>query len=397
MPRLSHPPSALFTAALVVAALHPAPIAAQTPVTGAFVTTLGTDTETVERFTRRGNTVTGDFLSREPQTLLTHYTLTLGGDGMPAHLEFTRTNGDGSPRTSGVRSGSMHITADSATWTVQLGDSAVSRTVPASHALPFFPYTYAFYQCAVDAMRAANTDSIALGMISPGWRQQYPFPFKRQADGSYVVSLYNDPRYPQRVIVDHEGRITMVDGRLTTEKAVARRVEDVDIAALGAAFAAADRAGRNFGVASPRDTVRANVGLARMWVDYSRPAARGRRVFGANGVLGDTLWRTGADAATQFHTSTDLEIGGHVLPAGTYTLWTDARPGHYALIVNRQIGQWGTEHDPAQDLFVVPFTARTLSDVVERFTIEIAPSDGDAGVLALRWDRTELSVPFRVK
>jgi Protein of unknown function (DUF2911) len=392
----SHPTSKILAAALV-ALLPPVATAAQAPARGAFVTTLGTDTETVEQFSRRGNTVTGDFLIREPRTVLTHYTLTLGSDGMPIHLAFTRVNGDGTPRTSGLRGGSMHITTDSVTWTVQMADSAVTRTVPASHAVPFFPYTYAFYQCVVDAMRAANTDSVALGMISPGWRQQYPFPFKRQRDGSYVVALYNDPRYPQRVIVDHAGRITMVDGRQTTEKAVARRVERVDIAKIGAAFAAADRAGRSFGVASPRDTARASLGPARMWVDYSRPAARGRQVFGAHGVLGDTLWRTGADAATQFHSSTDLEIGGHTLAAGTYTLWTDARPGHYALIVNRQVGQWGTEHDPKQDLFAVPLAARTLDAAVERFTIDVVASGSTDAVMVLRWDRTELSVPIRVK
>ncbi len=395
-----HPPLSptLLAAALVAGAvLHPIAAAAQTPVTGAFVTTLGADTVTVEQFTRRGNTVTGDFLSREPKTVLTHYTLALGPDGMPAQLEFTRVNGDGTPRTSGVRGGSMRITADSVTWAVQVADSTVTRTLPASHAVPFFPYVYAFYQSAVDAMRVANTDSVALGMISPGWRQQYPFPFKRQPDESYIVALYNDPRYPQRVIVDRDGRITMVDGRATTEKAVARRVDGVDLAKLGGAFAAADRAGRSFGVASPRDTVRATLGAAELWVDYSRPSARGRQVFAANGVLGDTLWRTGADAATQFHTSADLEIDGHTLPAGTYTLWTHAQPGHYGLVVNRQIGQWGTEHDPAQDLFMVPLTERTLGDVVERFTIDLASTAAGAGVLVLRWDRTELSVPFRVK
>jgi hypothetical protein len=54
-------------------------------------------------------------------------------------------------------------------------------------------------------------------------------------------------------------------------------------------------------------TVQAAVGSAHLWIDYGRPALRGRDVW-ANGVLGDTLWRTGANAATQFRTDVDLVL-----------------------------------------------------------------------------------------
>jgi hypothetical protein len=135
------------------------------------------------------------------------------------------------------------------------------------------------------------------------------------------------------------------------------------------------------------------VGPARIWIDYGRPARRGREVF-THGVLGDTLWRTGANAATQLETSAPLELGGVTLPAGRYSLWTHFGASVAELIVNGQSGQWGTQHDPARDVLRVPLRAVPLEQPVEVFTI-VLEGDGGSTVLGLRWDRTELQVVLR--
>lgn len=390
-------PSRLLAVALAAGAWFiPAAVRAQAPVRGAFVVTLGSDTETVEQFTRDGNTVTGDILTRQPTAVVTHYTLTLGPDGMPARMQFTRKQGDGSPLPAGVQSGSMTFGPDTVASELNAG-MTVTRKTPATHALPYLPHAFSFYQYAIDAMRSARADSMDIAMVPAGSRQPYPFPFVRRGADAYTVYFFDDARYPQTVTLDGSGAIAMVDGRRTTEKVVSRRVAGLDFDKLASAFAAGDRAGHALGIESPRDTVTATVGGAHLWVDYSRPAARGRTVFGASGVLGDTLWRTGANAATQFRTDADLDIAGHTLPAGTYTLWTSAHPGHSGLIFNKQTGQWGTDHDAGQDLFMVPLAERGLPAVVERFTIAIDAAGGKTGTLKLSWDRTELSIPFRVK
>ena len=60
---------------------------------------------------------------------------------------------------------------------------------------------------------------------------------------------------------------------------------------------------------SVRDTARATIGAASFSVDYSRPLARGRTLLG-NVISYDRVWRTGANAATQFTTSAPITIGG---------------------------------------------------------------------------------------
>jgi hypothetical protein len=114
------------------------------------------------------------------------------------------------------------------------------------------------------------------------------------------------------------------------------------------------------------------VGSAALWIDYGRPAKRGRRILGEI-VPYDQVWRTGANAATQIHTAADLRVGDVILPAGRYTLWTLPTRQGATLIINRQTGQWGTQYDPAQDLVRALLLTAQLPESVERFTISIAP------------------------
>ncbi len=175
-----------------------------------------------------------------------------------------------------------------------------------------------------------------------------------------------------------------------------QRVAAVDVATLAAEFAARDQAGGGLGVLSPRDTVRAEIAGAHLLVDYSRPSARGRTIFGGV-VPWDEVWRTGADAATQLVTDRELEIGGVAVPPGTYTLWTiPTRAAGWKLLVNKQHGQWGTSYDPAQDLARIDLPTSRLAQPVERFTFELVPAQG-GGTLAFAWADTRAAIPFRVK
>ena len=70
--------------------------------------------------------------------------------------------------------------------------------------------------------------------------------------------------------------------------------------------------------------MRASIGAASFTVDYARPLARGRRLVGDVIPFG-YVWRTGANAATQFSTSAPSTLRRLKLAAGKYTLWTVPR------------------------------------------------------------------------
>ena len=67
----------------------------------------------------------------------------------------------------------------------------------------------------------------------------------------------------------------------------------------------------------PLSTVKQTIGLTKVSVEYSRPAMRGRTIFG-DLVPYDKVWRTGANLRTKFTTSTDVTVDGQELKKGSY-------------------------------------------------------------------------------
>ena len=72
---------------------------------------------------------------------------------------------------------------------------------------------------------------------------------------------------------------------------------------------------------SPHSEVEQMVGLTTVSVDYSRPSAKGRTIFGDLVPFGKT-WRTGANANTKVTFSSDVTVDGQTLKAGSYGLYT---------------------------------------------------------------------------
>jgi hypothetical protein len=130
-------------------------------------------------------------------------------------------------------------------------------------------------------------------------------------------------------------------------------------------------------------------------VDYGRPRKRGRVVFGGIVPFG-SVWRTGANAATQFKTDKALDFGGTVVPAGFYTLWTVPSPVGWKFIVNSETGQSGTAHNSEKDLYTIDMKMSALPQEVEQFTISVEPTR-DGGIFNLDWDTTRASAPFVVR
>jgi len=198
------------------------------------------------------------------------------------------------------------------------------------------------------------------------------------------------------VTVDSSGRMLSYSGQRSTYKVtVTRTMAPPDIDAIGNRLAAAERRTGQQQV-SVRDTARATIGGATFSVDYSRPLARGRTLLG-NVISYDRVWRTGANAATQLTTSAPTTLAGLSLPAGTYTLWTLPHANGVELIVNKQVGQWGTEYGRAHDLGRAPMKADTVSKPVEQFTISIEPTGARRGTLVMSWGTFRWTAPLVVQ
>lgn len=373
--------------ALVLAA---APASAQQGTErGAYIVRLGTDTIAVERFTRSRDRLEGDIVARVPQVRVIHYVATLGPDGSVSRFESSMrplNKGPIRPVTATIQFG------DSVRQNLKIGDSTATVTLAAARgAVPIVSSSYALYEQAIRQMKASGKDSLSLDLVFVGQRQPFATTLVRTGD-SVRVDFFGDPAFAR---LDRSGRLTSYQGLRTTNKVVVERTKTADIERLAQAFASRESSAGPAGPLSPRDTVRAVVGGANLMIDYGRPHKRGRAIYGSVVPYGQ-VWRTGANAATQFSTDADLLVAGQMIPAGKYTLWTVPTPTGATLIVNKETGQWGTEYKEAQDLVRIPMTTDRLPSEVEQFTIAIVPQ-GEAGVLQLQWDTTALSVPISVK
>jgi hypothetical protein len=147
---------------------------------------------------------------------------------------------------------------------------------------------------------------------------------------------------------------------------------------------------------SPAATITQRVGLTDISINYSRPGAKGRAIFGGLVPYGE-VWRTGANAATKISFSTDAKLGGQAVPAGTYALFTIPEKSEWTVILNKNTEQFGTySYDQGQDLVRVKAPATALTQPVESFTLAIEEITGTGAQLVLSWEKTSVRVPITV-
>jgi Protein of unknown function (DUF2911) len=154
---------------------------------------------------------------------------------------------------------------------------------------------------------------------------------------------------------------------------------------------------------SPHETISSVVDGNRVTVVYGRPytkdpkSSEARKIWGGLVPYGK-VWRTGSDEATTLITQKPIVMGGTTIPAGAYTLFTmPADDGTAKLIINKQVGQWGTQYDEKQDLARVDLKKEALDPPADQFTMAVAKNPAGGGMIKLMWENTQFSVSFTVQ
>jgi len=150
-------------------------------------------------------------------------------------------------------------------------------------------------------------------------------------------------------------------------------------------------------LASPARHAQVALGTATIDISYNSPSIRNRKIFGGLVPFGE-VWRTGANPATTLVTSVDITIGSLAIPAGTYTLYTLPGESQWLFIVNKQIGQWGTEYHQEQDLGRIPMEAAPApSAPQQQMSLTFEKTTPRSTQLHVRWDTTDRYVPITLK
>ena len=169
---------------------------------------------------------------------------------------------------------------------------------------------------------------------------------------------------------------------------------------------------------SQKASIMQRIGLSEVSITYSRPATKGRKVFGdwPTNVPGEAtldnqnvrpkdaplvpwghVWRAGANEATVFAITDDVLINGQPLAAGNYELAAiPSKDGDWTIIFNKDAEQWGAfGYDVAKDVLRVKTKPQWATDSQEFLTYTVDATTEDSATVTLRWEK--VVVPFTVK
>ena len=347
---------------------------------------LGRDTAAIEQYSRTNNRLTGEMGSRTGPTIFrTTYDYTLQGGRLTA-VVVKRFGADGNPLPNAPSEYRFTLTADSAIRELVWKDSTQRRAFAAPNAFvvtPVFAYAPMEILAAMGRGKRDSVPAIGLGGNQVGYVGLTTL-------GGDTLRMRGQA-YDMVMVFDRNNRLQSTDGLLTTNKAIGTRTAGkVDIAALASTL-------KPSGVLSPRQLAGITIAQAPVFISYGSPAVRGRTVWGGTLVPFDTIWRTGANEATHLATGKTLVLGDLTLAPGLYTLWTQHTRNGTWLIVNKQVGQWGTQYNATSDVGRVQLELKDASAFIEDFNITIRSLGLGRGAIDLGWGDKVATANFQVR
>lgn len=393
----------MLCALMLLASCHTAPANQY-----GYLTMLGQDTISVETIIRQGNALESDEVDRFPGVRIRHTVVKLNDDGSIRHLEMKiHTPSEPSAEqdrtvVADVANNNVHLSKTDSTGTVNrdfpTGGSMVVAHVPQMYSLYELYFVAASKQSAASKLAAGSAVKLRQFYID---REFDRFPLGHAtvtAVGGGKVEITHDwLAGTGEAVMDSSDNMLSYSGGRTTYKVEVKRLATVpDVKAIAVGFEARERATGSVRSLSVRDTVRAQMGNDTLTIDYGRPLMRGRTLLG-DVIPYDRVWRTGANAATQFTTTTPIKLGGVQVPAGTYTLFTVPHTSGVDLIVNKQSGEWGTEYNGSLNLGTIRMASKVATNAVEEFTISVIPGDPRHGKLVLEWGPFRWIAPIEVQ
>jgi len=146
---------------------------------------------------------------------------------------------------------------------------------------------------------------------------------------------------------------------------------------------------------SPAASVFEKIGTAKVTVTYSRPAVKGREIWGALVPWGQ-VWRLGANDATTLEISEDAKVAGRDLKAGADALFAIPAKGKWTIVVNAQAKQWGAYfRDAKKDVFSFDMTP-TAGPHTEWLEFRLHPESAKSLRVEMAWEKLRVSFPVEV-
>ncbi|HMG09350.1 MAG TPA: DUF2911 domain-containing protein, partial [Mucilaginibacter sp.] len=155
--------------------------------------------------------------------------------------------------------------------------------------------------------------------------------------------------------------------------------------------------------ASPAATTVQTIGISTIAVNYSRPAVKGREIWGALvpygwnvqgfGAQKSAPWRAGANENTVISFSHPVKVEGTNIPAGSYGLFFAINQDNSGeVVLSKDYKSWGSFwYDPANDQFRAKVQLRDIPNT-ELLTYDFINLTRNTGELVLNWEKKQFPV-----
>lgn len=131
--------------------------------------------------------------------------------------------------------------------------------------------------------------------------------------------------------------------------------------------------------------------LAR--VVYSRPQKNGRKVFGELVDYG-SVWRMGANEATELELFRDAKIGNMRVKKGRYTLFAIPTTTKWTIILNKDNDTWGAfRYDSKKDVTRVDVPVLASTEEIEALSIYFEKFNTTVNLI-IGWDDEMVRLPI---
>lgn len=147
---------------------------------------------------------------------------------------------------------------------------------------------------------------------------------------------------------------------------------------------------------SPAATLMQKVGLADVKIEYSRPSAKGRKIFGTTLPYGQ-MWRTGANSSTKITVSEDVTVAGNKLPKGTYAIFTIPTEKDWTVMFSKNLNRGGNgdkDYKAEEDAIKFTVPAQKVMPAVESLTFNIGDLKDNSANIELLWENTKIAFPI---
>lgn len=135
-------------------------------------------------------------------------------------------------------------------------------------------------------------------------------------------------------------------------------------------------------------TVSQRIAQTEINIEYHRPVARGRILFGEDGIVKyDAVWMPGANEATTIELSEDVSINGSELKKGKYSVWTIPGESEWTVIFSNQWDTWHSRYPDGEDelrISAIPEEGAHM-EVLAFYFPEVTE---DSAVLRFHWGTT---------